>query len=339
MNSGKLNEAIDTITTYFISNCKSPLFDFYEIYANNEHPLHENVLLILENIEVEDYIKINARHDIDHFIRRDSVNINIERNLTYWIFKLHEYINIKYVNSLLNDVQNPFLDEKLVPHLDKNGLISMNYFDLVTDGLVYNNKLFKMCPIIKEANSSYWIFEYLKLLNKEIDVRIRLDPFIILNPQTYLPFNYKMTLYGKKLNWDRIKNLMFDDFGSWKAEFESFSEDITDYVWATSKDEISFTCEELPKQINISYRGSRYFHAIFDKRTGNIKHCDGAIRLYTNEELIYRQQFHVRNPEVRKIGIRKKIFQIDSMIDQYTFTQLVINFFVWNEDVQKYFFI
>ena len=56
-------------------------------------------------------------------------------------------------------------------------------------------------------------------------------------------------------------------------------------------------------------RGSRYFHAIFNKDTGSIIHCDGAIRIYSESELADRMRFHVRSSDVRKVGKRVKIFQ------------------------------
>ena len=93
----------------------------------------------------------------------------------------------------------------------------------------------------------------------------------------------------------------------------------------------------MPTAEYLDVRGSRYFHAIFDRATGLIKHCDGAIRLYIYEEYQNRLKCHVRNTEARKVGQRIKIFQLDDAIDQNTFALLCVTFFVWNEDVITYF--
>jgi CDP-diacylglycerol pyrophosphatase len=62
------------------------------------------------------------------------------------------------------------------------------------------------------------------------------------------------------------------------------------------------------------------------------------VRIYTEDELRYRKQFHVRHSEVRKMGKRVKIFQTDKVnISQDDFALLATSFFVWNDDVQAYF--
>ena len=101
--------------------------------------------------------------------------------------------------------------------------------------------------------------------------------------------------------------------------------------------EIHFTCEELPNKNEVHYRGSRYFHAIIDKKTGLVKHCDGAISIYSEDELEFRSKYHVRNSEVRKIGKRVKIFQLDDQIERKIFIDLITSYMVWNYDLIRYF--
>lgn len=84
-------------------------------------------------------------------------------------------------------------------------------------------------------------------------------------------------------------------------------------------------------------------HAIFKKQTGGIKHCDGAIRVYDEIELSQRCQFHIKHPDVRKVGTRVKIFQFDSKenngdeLSNDDFSNVAPCFFVWNDDIQSYF--
>lgn len=68
-----------------------------------------------------------------------------------------------------------------------------------------------------------------------------------------------------------------------------------------------------------------------------VTHCDGALRIYDQDEIKIRQRFHVRQPEVRKIGKRVKLFLINDEIDQELFMSLATNFFMWNEDAINYF--
>jgi hypothetical protein len=190
-----------------------------------------------------------------------------------------------------------------------------------------------------QTNSSYWISCTIIRLTEEkgLNFKIRLDPFIEEYKSEYKIMFQKMLVYGKPLDWERLRRLKEEEYGQWLDEKTYSKIGTTDFVWRPMGNEIHFTCEELPKINCLDYRGSRFFHAIFDKITGNIKHCDGAIRFYTLEEFKKRTQYHVRNTQVRKIGTRIKIFQIDDFIDQNVFTTLAATFFVWNEDIQKYF--
>ena len=111
---------------------------------------------------------------------------------------------------------------------------------------------------------------------------------------------------------------------------------MTDYIWKPCDNEIHFTCEELPSSDDWEYRGSRYFHAIIDKLTGQIVHCDGAIRIYDFDELEKRKKLQLKDSETRRMGKRIKIFRIDDILEQSLFSQLVSSFYVWNEDVKNY---
>jgi len=155
-----------------------------------------------------------------------------------------------------------------------------------------------------------------------------------------------MQVYGKSLDWNRIKSLKNIEHTCFIPESLS-STDIfkTDIVWTPNKDEIHFTCEEMPQKDLIEYRGSRYFHAIFQIETGVIKHCDGAIRYYTDKEYDLRVSKHIKSNETTRVGKRIKVFQIDvpakeikfELINHQVFINLVTSFFVWNHDVLAYF--
>ena len=62
---------------------------------------------------------------------------------------------------------------------------------------------------------------------------------------------------------------------------------------------------------------------------------DGAIRIYSFEEIEVRNTCHVK--DIGKIGKRIKIFQIDNELELEDWSNIASSFYVWNEDVQKYF--
>ena len=81
----------------------------------------------------------------------------------------------------------------------------------------------------------------------------------------------------------------------WRPD-PGWQEDVefTDLVWSPGKDGVHFTCEEVPKLATCTVRGSRYFHGIYIPGKHSFTHCDGAIRVYSAQELVDRHQAHVR---------------------------------------------
>jgi len=109
----------------------------------------------------------------------------------------------------------------------------------------------------------------------------------------------------------------------------------TEYAWMPRGKEVHFVCEELPLTAEVNERGSRYLHAVYDKKRHCITHLDGAVRIYTANELALRTTFHVRNSG--KVGKRVKIFRTDRAIEPNLLANLIPAFFVWNYDVARYF--
>ena len=326
---------------YFSHNLTDPIHEVFQVLYNPNHSEYNKLLHDMKSINAEELSLFVIEKQIDFYIK-DSFNIDIERRAWFLINRLHRDIASKRLDELSgNGVRlNPYnsLNLKEILINDEN-LVDISFFDLKPIGIVHNNFGYRLCPSTNLDNSTYWLFlEIIKLvLKNKKKFYIRLDPFIEIPIKDYTPMAYKMTIHGKPLNWDRIRNLQNDDFGQFINEKEDSDYSITDYVWNVKKNEIHFTCEELPAIGNCTIRGSRYFHAIFNKDTGSIIHCDGAIRIYSESELADRMRFHVRSSDVRKVGKRVKIFQTNDSLTQEEFSHLVMSFFVWNQDVVSYF--
>lgn len=218
--------------------------------------------------------------------------------------------------------------------------------EVIRNGFERNNEAFIMLPCTNAANSGYWLFNELFSIGREDLIKVRLDPLIHEPADTFNPMEFRMQVYGTKLNWERIKNLTEIEQTEFSPDARMFPEIYrTDLVWKPVDDEIHFTCEELPQPKLIKERGSRYFHAIFQKETGFLKHCDGAIRIYSDEEMATRLTHHIKSSTVTRIGTRVKVFQIDVPKDELLsepithndFLNLVTSFFVWNHDILEYF--
>lgn len=325
---------------YFLKSIMDPFYELHEVLKNPTHPEYNNLLLDLQKIDSKELIKYVEENDID-FLLGSTSNLDLERRTWFLSHCLRNDIAQKRMEILISGERPaPYNSDNLrnIP-ISEDKLVDFSLLKSNHSGITYNNYGYRLCPSTDADNSSYWLFlEIIKLVyKKQKSFYIRLDPFIEIPIDKYHPMMYKMTIYGRPLDWERLRSLHTDDFGQFMNEKEYGDYSNTDYIWHIEKNEIHFTCEELPKKEKCKYRGSRYFHAIFDIPSGNIIHCDGATRIYNESELNRRILFHVRNAEARKVGRRIKIFQTNDVLNQQDFSRLVVSFFVWNEDIRMYF--
>lgn len=320
------------------------MWEVYEVLDDKNHPQHGNLIYDLENISQTELDSAVKKQGIDSLLDRYE-DKDLGRRVYYLIYKLQKDIQSERIARLIEDdgIPEPYGSENLSGVAqDKHHLIKSSKFDLSHSRFQRNNFVYELPPTNGASNSSHWIFQTIINCIKDSGLvfKVRLDPFREIHADSYSPLMYKMLVHGKPLNWGKLLALRNDEFGQW---FNEQDNSFTDYIWAPKDDEIHFTCEEYPSYSYKEINTSRYFHAIFNKETGAIKHCDGAIRVYENHELESRKGFHVRQADVRKVGKRVKIFQFDSKdnqdneLSQDDFSQLAVNFFVWNSDVQEYF--
>ena len=160
---------------------------------------------------------------------------------------------------------------------------------------------------------NHWLLQQLGRHALVDAVSVRLDPLLHGPTGALSGHFYRMDVYGRPLDWDRIRNLQSPDHGRWLPGNLSRSSLFTDYAWVPHDDEVDFICEELPPRDEVEERGSRYLHAVYDRRHHRITHLDGAVRVYNADELTSREASHVRN--AGKVGTRVKVFRSDHQID------------------------
>lgn len=221
-------------------------------------------------------------------------------------------------------------------HLVDNDLINIKNFDLSDKRLVRNSHEFFILPTLPALNSSTFLWNELLSISAG-EVFIRLDPFLLQSKDDNPQMHYKMWVYGVPLDWDKTTQLKKENHCKWMPDYPDSSDiAFTDAVWLPKGDEIHFTCEEVPKEINVDIRGSRYFHSTYSTNTKKW-HIDGAVRLYDKNSIQTRHKKHVRN--AGKMGKRVKIFYVSGKGDfpKEECSALASSFFVWNEDAMNYF--
>lgn len=326
---------------FFARDLLDPLFLVFEVLDKPEHPKHQSLLRDLASLPAVEVAIFVEEHHVDFYIERRE-DKDLARRAYCLVDKLQEAIAAERLEKISSNELRPAPYDTLIfddVPLDKHQMVALSDISPWFGGFVHQDRCFTLCPATAGSNSSYWSFNALMdvLRGKPREkFKVRLDPFIDLPKDQFNPMQYRMTVHGLPLNWERLLILKAEEFGQWMSDSSHKDFLFTDYSWKPVDNELHFTCEELPTPNAIHSRGSRYFHAIFEMETGLIKHCDGAIRIYDEQEIAYRADFHVRNAEVRKTGKRIKIFQIDTFISKEEFTLLLGSFFVWNDDVQQY---
>jgi len=328
---------------YFRSSLIDPFLEVPRILHDPSNIQYKNLLDDLNRIDkntLNEYINSNNYANV---VAKFMNANNEDQQIRAYCFAdmLHKEIAKERILALLDNLTRPkpYDSENLKNiEIDLEKLASIDQFNLLDPGFRYNKFVYVLLPPTPQFNLNYWLSRlFSKIMQEErCKIKIRLDPFIEKSISEYKPIILKWLIYGAPLNWDKIFNLSQEDSGRFIDPNENSEIDITEYVWKPLSNEIHFTCEELPKKSSISHHGSRYFHAILDKVTGKIKHCDGAIRIYSDEEYMQRIKYHLKQSEVRKIGSRVKIFQIEDC-DRDLLSKLATCFFVWNTDVEKYF--
>jgi hypothetical protein len=219
--------------------------------------------------------------------------------------------------------------------VDAEGLVPLSSFKICGDALCCNGYAFFILPAVPATNANYWLLQNIQRKGLVDSVSVRLDP-LLHGPESELAGHfYRMDVYGRPLDWERIRSLRETEHGRWMPGSLSSKSLFTDYAWIPHEHEVDFLCEELPPLNEAEDRCARYLHAIYDKRSNRLTHFDGAVRAYTPSELDGRQNAHVRN--AGKVGQRIKVFRTDQPIDPDTMGDIAQAFFVWNYDVARYF--
>jgi hypothetical protein len=331
----------ETVIQHFAANNIPVHYSLPDVVANPNHPFHKEVEALVatfDSREVEESLEGPLRY-LTWGGRSRDLESQVRQNLA--ILKIDKAISRKRLNAILPPppgesplpYQHPQLQNVSV---DKNWLVPISNFNSHDCDLAKGDTVFHILPSLPQLNSMYWASIYLNKLKGVSDVKIRLDPFIISSLVGYTSMAYKMFVYGVPLDWKDIEGLKEDRHMRWMPDDPEKSHvSFTDAVWSPREDGVHFACEEVPKASYCDERGARYFHSIYSPKNSCFLHADGAIRIYSQEELDRRKNEHVRNSG--KSGVRVKVFQVDGNIQRENWCNLVAAFFVWNADLQKYF--
>lgn len=326
---------------YLATSDLAVFFEIDRIALNDNHAQKENLLKYMKSIKKSDLELFLSNKKYKEFGKQiDSLSWEDNARISYCKTMLPKEIGKFRLQTLLDNNLDPplpynypvFKDVKI----DSNNLISLSVLQSMAKTQMLGNNIFHILLTLPQPNSMYWCARYLFEMGNFCDVRLRLDPLLIFNRDQYHQMQYKMFVYGKPPETNSYGSLKEIKHIRWMSDnYDSSDEKFTDAVWKPKDDEVHIIFEEIPKPGSNYYRGSRYFHSIFNCSKNKIIHFDGAIRIYSDDEIICRINCHVK--DIGKIGKRVKVFQVDSEVDINIWSNIAASFFVWNEDVRNYF--
>jgi len=217
----------------------------------------------------------------------------------------------------------------------KDHLVPLRSFAYDGSRLTRNGDAFMLLSTTGSPNSTYWLLAAFYKTAIDGETSVRLDPYLF-GPEDVMPaVFYRMIVYGRPLDWARIASMKDQEHGRWRPSRLSKASEFTEFCWTRRGDEVHFVCEEVPTSSDVLTSAARYLHAVYDPEEARITHFDGALRLYTPDELTERHRHSVRS--AGKVGLREKVFRIDKPVSREAFCLVTQAFFVWNYDIQNYF--
>ena len=328
----------DAVLHRFSADPLGPLYTLEKEAGNPDSPVYTEIDQFLASINAADVAKTLCDPDFRH------LNSVTDRSARIWIAwqALARAIAAYKLDVLRRDAKcssdrprpynHPALNDL---ELDKEHLLPLRHFDFDGTRLLRNGHAFLILSTTDAPNSTHWLIQACHSSDLREHVRVRLDPLLHGSQRDFNPLRQFMWVYGRPLDWNRVARLQRTEHGRWWPDRDDGEVHFTDYAWKPRDSEIAFVCEEVPTLLGAPRRAGRYLHAVYRPSDATISHLDGAVRIYTTSEIIKRHDQHVRS--AGKIGERIKVFRVDEPLARGVLSSLCLTFFVWNDDVCRYF--
>jgi len=335
-----LSEIPDDLIAFFVGDPRGALFAVPEAAENPDSQVFASLSSYLTSIPDE---MIRAVLEDPHFrFLASRHEEDLDREARIWITerllsaeiprRRNELVRTEVTSSRPKPYNVPAVSDLKVDH---EHLVPLSVFEFDGSRLLRNGHAFTVLSTTGSPNSTYWLINAIYQAKIADRTSVRLDPFLCGPEQTFAAVFYRMWIYGRPINWDRIANLQEPEHGRWQPGPLSQRAQFTDFVWTPRDSEVHFIAEEVPESEDGLPAAARYVHANYVSSQKMISHFDGALRLYTEAELQDRHTVHVRN--AGKTGVREKVFRIDASIPRETLSGIVQAFYVWNQDISDYF--
>lgn len=249
-------------------------------------------------------------------------------------------------DSLAQKVFPDIFDPK---NLSKDGLVPYNRLKAVAPGifqigelLVFAHRLFRRSAYLLNTLNLPFLEYFHRFEVHGVEKSILLDPDIVGLARTYIPRMEKsLWVFGPPFN-DDIPNIDQGVFRLESTEDELFFSQVsrTECFWYRRNGFSNFEAEELVDKPALSIvQGEpnylcRYTHAMVPEDSTSPTHADGAIRAYTDEELLVRLDTDLKRAE--RQTKYTKLWRLDGPIPLPEWKRLFADYFRDNRHVGEY---
>lgn len=213
----------------------------------------------------------------------------------------------------------------------------------IGDYIIYAHTYFRRNCSIKNSLNVDFLMRLQELRdNKELSVKIKLDSDLVGLARTETAEMEAQYWWGPKYNDDLTKIPK----GVTRHKNENYNNgysdvDFTEFGWYEQDDNKTFECEEVEVRrpniftCNENYYGCRYVHSFLSSKTGLPVHLDGAIRAYTEEQVLNRMDTVL--DKAGRNTYYTKLWRIDGDIPVARWKELITHYFRDNILVGEFF--
>ena len=236
---------------------------------------------------------------------------------------------------------------ELKVHIDKDSLFNINSsFKLCDTGIQYKDHILVYHQLLRRKYTSNFnfdftrkFFKYFIKMNSENTFRIAIDHNRIMPKERYERLIEEDRWYGPPFS---LKNID-EPTGELVTVIGNNNSDInndliqTEFYWSYKNGIKTFQVEELSDKSYLfeNYYFNRYIHSERDINKKNLRHIDGAVKVYLKND--YGKRLNTRMPDEFKSYKKIKLFRIDGNIDLNTWVELISYFYKANKMVIEYF--
>ncbi len=240
---------------------------------------------------------------------------------------------------------------ELCKNIDDSGLIDLNLLTPILPGVykvgkhgefvIYAHKYFRREFSLLNSLNVDFLKRLEKLRGTDAKVRIAIDMDCVgLTSTQQIGKEYEYW-WGPKFDDD----LTEITFGLTVHNNERFNELMspvkkTEFRWYEQGGRHTFECEEIYGRLNLrnegnNYYGCRFVHSMVDYEKKRPVHLDGAIRAYTQDKMVNRE-----NTTLDKTGrdsYYTKLWRVDNAIPIATWKELITHYYRGNMQIGEYF--